>query len=964
MVFSQSAPDSTGHATFGRTGEISTLSARARAACAGRAGIVVVSGPTGMGKSSLLEAFSLGPGANGMTVLRGKCAENKPTAPPYSGVRALYGALGTADGGAAAHPLLRGIARHAMTALGPVPPDGSPFVAGSASYRVFQALHRLTVDLVTHRPLALVLDDAHLCDEHSLRWIEFLLRRADGLPLLVVLARRGEGEPADNGVWPYLTAHPECTSLVLGPPAADAIGELARHVYGGPVDPSFAERVADVCGRVPGRAARLLHALRSEGTRPDADGGRRALDLGTSMIASSVRELLERKPAWMRAVATSIAVLDGAFPEHVAALAGVSTPLAREAVALLREAGALAPGRTEPVHDAVRTAVLAPLGAEALTHLRKRAALLLSDAGRPAREAARHLMDVPGTPEPWMSGILRDAATEATDRGAPVAAARYLHQVLEAEPDDDAVRLRLGDLLARTDPGAAVAVLRGTLERAADVRTRAGVAVPYATACLAAQQPAAARQEAAAALGALGAQGAAPGPDERRLRTALESVLLLTGPAGRTAAAAVLKQLASVPGHPRTAQPHPDALGALVAALYGGTPEPAVRYARQALTTPSCDGWPLLASVTTLALADETDEALRALDPGQRPEEAATGRPGTFAQTARAIVLYGTGALDDSVVTARAALDAAGEPGSDGRLVLPRLILAAALTARGEAAYAEDLLAETASSGPTTPVLEQHLYLMARARARRALGDGEAALGLLRAGGRAQEEAGVVNPVLAPWWADACHVLAALHRPDEAREYAEFGTEAARRWGTPRALGIAALARGVLASPAARTDLLAEAAAYLGRSPARADHARAEYELGRALLHHGDERAARRHLRAAADLAGCCGALPLARAARRRLIAAGGRMGVITGSRADLLTGAERKVVGLVLLGASNRRIAQQLCVTLRTVETHLTSVYRKLGVKGREQLGTVLRTPGTLAPRLAEEPGPAARAS
>jgi DNA-binding CsgD family transcriptional regulator len=51
-----------------------------------------------------------------------------------------------------------------------------------------------------------------------------------------------------------------------------------------------------------------------------------------------------------------------------------------------------------------------------------------------------------------------------------------------------------------------------------------------------------------------------------------------------------------------------------------------------------------------------------------------------------------------------------------------------------------------------------------------------------------------------------------------------------------------------------------------------------------------------------------------------------------------VLTNAERRVLALLRTGLSNRAIADALVVSLRTVETHLTSVYRKLGVNGRTQ--------------------------
>lgn len=55
------------------------------------------------------------------------------------------------------------------------------------------------------------------------------------------------------------------------------------------------------------------------------------------------------------------------------------------------------------------------------------------------------------------------------------------------------------------------------------------------------------------------------------------------------------------------------------------------------------------------------------------------------------------------------------------------------------------------------------------------------------------------------------------------------------------------------------------------------------------------------------------------------------------------LTASERRVADLAASGASNREIAQHLYVTVKTVEVHLSSVYRKLDLKSRTQLGRAL---------------------
>ncbi|WP_418287548.1 helix-turn-helix domain-containing protein [Lentzea guizhouensis] len=60
---------------------------------------------------------------------------------------------------------------------------------------------------------------------------------------------------------------------------------------------------------------------------------------------------------------------------------------------------------------------------------------------------------------------------------------------------------------------------------------------------------------------------------------------------------------------------------------------------------------------------------------------------------------------------------------------------------------------------------------------------------------------------------------------------------------------------------------------------------------------------------------------------------------------ADALSGRERRVAERAAAGASNREIAEELFVTVRTVESHLSNVYRKLGVELRTDLPAALTT-------------------
>jgi DNA-binding CsgD family transcriptional regulator len=86
-----------------------------------------------------------------------------------------------------------------------------------------------------------------------------------------------------------------------------------------------------------------------------------------------------------------------------------------------------------------------------------------------------------------------------------------------------------------------------------------------------------------------------------------------------------------------------------------------------------------------------------------------------------------------------------------------------------------------------------------------------------------------------------------------------------------------------------------------------------------------------------------CGAHVLAQSARDERHAAGARPRRDRLSGPEALTPSERRVARLAAEGKSNPEIAQELFLTRRTVETHLTHAYQKLGIGSREELTTAL---------------------
>lgn len=178
---------------------------------------------------------------------------------------------------------------------------------------------------------------------------------------------------------------------------------------------------------------------------------------------------------------------------------------------------------------------------------------------------------------------------------------------------------------------------------------------------------------------------------------------------------------------------------------------------------------------------------------------------------------------------------------------------------------------------------------------------------------------------------------------ERALELAAEEVELARKWGAPRALGHALWTQGVVLSGTAGEESLREAVAVLEGSPARLEYARALAELGASLHRSGSRREARPPLRQALELARACGATPLAERVHEELRASGASVPKLTRTGADTLTASERRVARFAAAGMTNKQIAQELFVTLKTVEAHLAHAYRKLHISSRSELVAVL---------------------
>jgi DNA-binding NarL/FixJ family response regulator len=146
-------------------------------------------------------------------------------------------------------------------------------------------------------------------------------------------------------------------------------------------------------------------------------------------------------------------------------------------------------------------------------------------------------------------------------------------------------------------------------------------------------------------------------------------------------------------------------------------------------------------------------------------------------------------------------------------------------------------------------------------------------------------------------------------------------------------------------------ELLRDSVASLRNSPAVLERAHSLAELGAALRRDGCRSAAREPLAEALDLAAHCGARPLAARVREELKATGARPRREWRTGLQALSPRELRVVQLAAEGRTNREIAYQLYVTLKTIEGHLARAYTKLGIERRHELSKFFEGEKTRVP-------------
>ncbi|MBV1940903.1 AAA family ATPase [Streptomyces sp. BV286] len=238
---------------------------------------------------------------------------------------------------------------------------------------------------------------------------------------------------------------------------------------------------------------------------------------------------------------------------------------------------------------------------------------------------------------------------------------------------------------------------------------------------------------------------------------------------------------------------------------------------------------------------------------------------------------------------------------------------------------------------------ELNRFLYARGVLRAAAGDPAGALGDFLECGRRQSARDVVSPVVTPWRTAAAECRLALGRPREALELAEEELRLAQVWDTPRLVGRALRVLGTATGGRRGLELADRSVRALRDAGVDTELIPALVAQGRQLTAAGDRARARDCLREAAERAERLGAVRLRATAEEALREGGARRTATALTGSGALTGSERRIAELAADGRTNTEIAELLHLARRTVETHLTSTYRKLGIRRRGGLTAAL---------------------
>jgi DNA-binding CsgD family transcriptional regulator len=947
-------------------------------AAAGRAehAALAITGEAGTGKSRLWRA-AMREASGGCRVLRSEPSASEADS-PFAGLSDLLGGI---------IPLVMpGIPepqREALEVAVAARPAGSqPPSAHAIGRGVLAAL----TCLLAAGPVMLAVDDVQWLDAASVGALGFALRRLRGGPaagtasgpaaLSLLLAARTEapadpltiGAPAPPDGWRrLLAAFSSAEELALAPLAPAQVRELLPAA----ATAAQARMVASQSRGNPFWAREIWASIANE-ARPAAvapSGGTPVPPLAREALAYRLKRSLN--PPAARALTVVAAAGRITVPDALAAMDGLPDPAAAIDEAVMAGVVTETDGRLAPAHPLIGAAAIEALPAARRAAEYRRLARIPASPERRAQFTALAAQCQGKVPDAAVADVLDAAATAAESKAACAAAGKFAAQaVLFTPPGDHAAltrrRIRAGELLDLAGEfGEALEHLEA-VDIAALSASDAERVLPRLADLLEflRGQPAATALITTALADARG-DGDGDGGHDRRLALllSLASDAWYGVRGGRRAAAVEAIRRAEAAGPQASASLH-RALVNLVAAKGS-----------------DCEGM-------DTALLDRAEEIERAV-PGilryasadyfrsewcRYTEDLAGSRSALLRLVSRArdggddwTVSW---ALSNLALTEELAGDYAAAAATLAEfgtvaashdwpehpaLIEPRCELLIAGGHLDEARRAAD---EHLPDAEDQPLISRFMGACLRGKVSAWRGDAAAAAGQLQRAARYADELGWHDPGqrsrIDPMLAEA---RVATGQPEQAARSAAWLRELGTRMNRPALIGdacrIDALAAAAGDSPgcldAAAESARAAVAAH-ERAPLRAELARSLLVLGQIERRRKNHARARDALRRARDLAREIGHEPLRAQIKAELPASA------LCHPGSALTAAEERVARQIAGGATNREAAAELFLSVRTVETHVASIYRKLGAHNRSELRQALEARAERAPLPARE--------
>jgi DNA-binding CsgD family transcriptional regulator len=963
----------------GRRREFGALGAALRRMSAGQPAVVVIGGEAGVGKSRLVEEFLAGSVAGRARVLSGGCVELGGDGLPFTPVVAALRSL-LRDLPEDRVDELLGSGREDLARLLPELGDASPepFLGELSRGRLFEILIDLLERLGREQPLVLVLEDLHWADRSTQELFGFLVRSLRASSVLLVATYRSDELHRGHPMRAFLAELDRVRSVDrIELPRLDRgeVGEQLTGILGTTPEPALVERVFSRTEGNPFFVEELAWSA--------AAGGRGVSDSLRDLLLARVERLAPATQRLLRVATAGGGRIDYRLLAAVADLPEVDLYEAlRDAVSsnvLVTKANADAPDSFAFRHSLLREVLHEDLlpGEHSGVHMRYAEALErqpdLIARNRWASEIAHH----------WYSAhhLVRalPAYLAAADQAERVYAFAEQRRILERV-------LEIWDRVPEAEKLAGVDHL-GVLERTIEAAHRAGDherGLALATAAAAEVDRAGDPERAALLLNTraklLGLLGR-PGGDAD-LRTA---EALVAGRPESWAQAAVFTSLASSGCEQQPAEALHLSHQAITAAQRVGDRQ------MEALARTSHGH--------LLARMGEVDRGLAEVDKARALAEEIGDAGGRLkAHISLSDLLEALGRHEESVATARDGVALARQVGlarTHGAFLVGNLV--ESLLSLGRWDEAERLIAETLELDPPGVQAVNLHYLrgfqsLARGDQAGAQGDLDVVRGLLAreyVSDQYQLPVAVLEASLALERGEPVvavrQALDELARQEQAASaryvwpllavVARAGAEAALAArdrqdvdavaaadrvravaaGLPADFPVPAAWRAVVAAELLRAEGKLDEAAWR-EAVAAWDRAANPYPLAYALFRHaeaaatsGDRAAAAESACRASEIAWRLGARPLAEevgllARRARLpsvrpvkLAATGAAADSGAHPADLrLTPREVEVLRGVAGGHSNRQIAEELFISVKTASVHVSNILAKLGVSSR----------------------------